>query len=84
MKNCYLKRNKNGISYRFHYYGKDPYTGQPKQYTHTWKVPKGLSNKQVELERKKAEIEFIKECEKKSNGTFVQETNITFLCIPFQ
>lgn len=77
---CYPRTNKNGdiISYRFFYSGKDPYTGQPKQYTHTWKVPKGLPNKQVELERKKAEIEFIKECEKKSNGTFVQETNITF------
>lgn len=77
---CYPRTNKNGeiISYRFFYSGLDPLTGQPKQYTHTWKVPKGLTTKQVELERKKAEIEFINECEKKSNGTFVQETNITF------
>ncbi len=79
-KNCYPRTNKNGeiISYRFFYSGKNPDTNQPKQYTYTWKVPKGLSHKQVELERKKAEIEFIKECEKKSNGTFIQETNITF------
>lgn len=79
-KNCYPQPNKNGeiISYRFYYYGNDPNTGKRKQYYQTWKVPKGLSNKQVELERKKAEIEFIKDCEKKSNGTFIQETNITF------
>lgn len=77
---CYPRTNKNGdiISYRFFYSGKDPLTGQAKQYTRTWKVPKNLSNKQVELERKRAEIDFIKECEKKSNGTFVQETNISF------
>ena len=77
---CYPRTNKNGdiISYRFFYSGKDPLTGQSKQYTQTWKVPKNLPNKQIELERKKAEIDFIKECEKKSNGTFVQETNITF------
>ncbi len=79
-KSCYPRTNKNGeiISYRFFYTGRNPVTNQPKQYTHTWKVPKGLSHKQVELERKKAEIEFIKESEKKSNGTFIQETNITF------
>ena len=57
---CYPRTNKNGeiISYRFFYSGKNPDTNQPKQYTYTWKVPKGLSHKQVELERKKAEIEF--------------------------
>lgn len=77
---CYPRKNKNGeiISYRFFYSGKDATTGKPKQYTKTWKVPKGLSNKQVELERKKAEIDFIKESEKKSIGIFVQENNITF------
>ncbi len=77
---CYPRKNKLGeiISYRFFYNGKDPLTGQPKQYTKTWKVPQGLPYKQVELERKKYEIEFIKECEKKSNGTFIYETNITF------
>lgn len=77
---CYPRKNKNGeiISYRFFYSGKDATTGKPKQYTKTWKVPKGLSHKQVELERKKAEIDFIKESEKKSIGIFVQENNITF------
>ena len=77
---CYPRTNKYGeiISYRFYYSGKEPITGKPKQYTQTWKVPKGLSNKQIELERRKAEIEFIQESEKKSSGTFIQETNITF------
>lgn len=77
---CYPRKNKNGeiISYRFFYSGKEPLTGKPKQYTKTWKVPKGLSHKQTELERRKAEIEFINECEKKSNGIFIQENNITF------
>ena len=77
---CYPRTNKNGeiISYRFFYSGKEPYTGKPKQYTKTWKVPKGLTHKQVELERRKTEIEFINECEKKSIGTYVQDNNITF------
>ncbi len=74
----YSKDKKTIISYRFYYTGKDPYTGQNKQYTMTWKVPKGLTNKEIELERKKAEIDFIKESEKKSIGTYVQENNITF------
>lgn len=79
-KMCYPRLNKNGeiISYRFHYSGKDPITGKHKQYTMTWKVPKGLSQKEIELERKKVDIEFIKESEKKSNGVFVAESNITF------
>ena len=77
---CYPRTNKNGeiVSYRFFYSGKDPLTGKPKQYTKTWKIPKGLSHKEVELERKKAELEFIKESEKKSIGIYVQENNITF------
>ena len=77
---CYPRYNKGGevVSYRFYYSGKDPMTGKPKQYTMTWKVPRGMTNKEIELARKKAEIEFIKESEKKSNGTFVQESNITF------
>lgn len=77
---CYPRKNKNGeiISYRFFYSGKDPLTGKPKQYTKTWKVPKSLSHKQAELERRKAEVEFINECEKKSIGIYVQENNITF------
>lgn len=77
---CYPRYNKNGVivSYRFFYNGKDSYTGKPKQYTKTWKVPKNLSNKEIELERKKVELEFIKESEKKSLGTYIQESNITF------
>lgn len=80
LKNCYPKTNKIGevISYRFFYTGKDYYTGKPKQYTKTWKIPQGLSAKQIELERKKVEIEFIQECERKTCGTYIQETNITF------
>lgn len=52
---CYERRNKKGevISYRFYYDGKDPLSDKPKQYTRTWKVPHGLTAKQVELERKK-------------------------------
>ena len=79
-KNCYPRHNKNGeiISYRFFFSGKDFYTGKPKQYTKTWKIPIGLNNKQIEFERKKFEYEFYKECEKKSLGTFIQDNNITF------
>ncbi len=77
---CYPRTNREGeiISYRFFYNGRDPITGRPKQYTQTWKVPRGLTHREIELERKKAELEFIKESEKKSDGTFVQETHITF------
>lgn len=62
---CYEKRNKYGelVSYRFYYNGKDPVTGKLKQYTKTWKVPRGLTGKEIERERKKAELEFIKESE---------------------
>lgn len=79
-KMCYPRLNKSGeiISYRFMYSGKDPNTNQHKLYTKTWKVPKGLSVKAIEKERKEFEIEFIKESEKKSNGIFVSETNLTF------
>jgi integrase len=77
---CYPRKNKDGeiVSFRFHFSGKDPLTDKPKQYTATWKIPKGLSQKEIELERKKAEIEFITESEKKSNGIFIQENHITF------
>lgn len=77
---CYPRTNKNGevVSYRFFYSGKDPLTGKPKQYTKTWKVPKSLSHREIELERKKAELEFIRESEKKSIGIYVKENNITF------
>lgn len=79
-KNCYPRYNKLGelISYRFYYSEKDIYTGKVKQYTKTWKVPNGLTNKEIELERKKVEFEFYKECEKKSLGTNIQDNNITF------
>ena len=79
-KNCYPKYNKLGelISYRFYYSEKDIYTGKVKQYTKTWKVPNGLTNKEIEFERKKVEFEFYKECEKKSLGTNIQDNNITF------
>lgn len=79
-KNCYPRYNKQGeiISYRFFYSGKDFYTGEHKQYTKTWKIPKGLNNKAIEIERKKIEFEFYKECEKKSHGMFIKENNITF------
>lgn len=79
-KMCYPRLNKKGeiISYRFYFSGKDPMTGKHKNYTKTWKVPKGLTQKEIELERKKAEIEFINESEKKSNGVFVSENNIRF------
>ena len=79
-KNCYPNYNKDGeiISYRFFFSGKDFYTGKPKQYTKTWKTPKGLTTKEIEIERRKFEFEFYKECEKKSLGTFIQDCNITF------
>lgn len=79
-KNCYPNYNKKGeiISYRFFFSGKDFYTGKAKQYTKTWKVPIGLNNREIEIERKKFEFEFYKECEKKSLGTFIQDNNITF------
>ena len=79
-KNCYARTNKKGelISYRFFYSGKETFTGKPKQYTKTWKIPKNLSSKEIELERKKVELFFIKECEEKSNGVFIQDNNILF------
>lgn len=77
---CYPRYNKNGelISYRFHFSGKAPLTGKFKQYTATWKVPQNLSKKEIEVERKKFELEFVNECEKKSKGTFVTDENIRF------
>lgn len=79
-RNCYANKNSYGeiISYRFYYSGKDPITEQPKQYTKTWKVPKGLSHKEIELQKKKAEIEFINEASKKSLGLYKPECNKTF------
>lgn len=77
---CYPRENKNGeiISYRFHYSGKDPLTGKHKQYTATWKVPQNASKKEIETERKKFELAFIEDCEKKSKGLFVPDTEVRF------
>ena len=79
-KNCYARKNKNGdiISYRFFYSGKEYISSKVKQYTKTWKVPSNLSAKEIEIERKKFEIEFIKDCEDKSKGIYVTDNNITF------
>ena len=78
---CYPRYSKDGktvISYRFVYAGKDPYTGQEKRFTKTWKVPKGLSRKDTDLALKIADVEFRKECEKKLDGTDIKECNLTF------
>ena len=77
---CYPNYNKYGdlISYRFFYTGKDPWSGAPKQLTKCWKVPAGLSAKEIERERKKAEIDFIQEAEKKSLGTYAPVSNVSF------
>ena len=79
-RNCYARKNKNGeiISYRFYYSGKEQFSGKKKQYTTTWKIPLNLTPKEIEIERKKFEIEFIKDCENKSKGIFVTDNNITF------
>ena len=77
-KMCYPRKNKNGeiISYRFFYNYKDYSTNKFKSITKTWKVPKNLSSKEVELERKKFELEFITDCEKKKRGIFISDENI--------
>ncbi len=77
---CYPNYNKNGvlISYRFFYTGKDPLSGAPKQFTKCWKVPTGLTAKEIERERRAAEIAFIQEAEKKSLGTYIPDTNVLF------
>lgn len=79
-KNCYPRKNKKGeiISYRFYYYGKEQFSGKPIQYTKTWKIPFNLSPKEIELERKEFEIQFIKECENKSKGVYINDCYITF------
>lgn len=79
-KMCYPRKNKNGeiISYRFFYNYKDYSTNKFKSITKTWKVPKNLSSKEVELERKKFELEFITDCDKKTRGIFVSDENILF------
>ncbi len=76
---CYERRNKRNelVSYRFVYEGKNTFTGQTQRFTQTWKVPKGLTHKEIELARQKAQLEFITESEKKLNGTHVKESNYT-------
>lgn len=66
------------ISYRFYYSGRDLLSGRTKKYTMTWKVPKGLTNAEIKKERTKAMLEFENECEKKGNGTYIQEDYTTF------
>ena len=79
-KMCYPRTNKNGdiISYRICSSGKDSVTGKNKLYTMTWKVPKGLSAKEIDKQLKKIIIEFDEECEKRSIGIFIEEKQITF------
>ncbi len=80
-KSCYPRYSKDGstiISYRFFYSGKDPYTGKAKQFTKTWKVPQGLTRKEIEIERETQFIEFRKDCLKELDGSFVKESYLTF------
>ena len=78
----HIKENKdkygNIISYRFHCSGKEPNTGKQKLYTNTWKVPYGLSKKDIKHELIKAQLEFEKKVEKISLGLQVEENYIMF------
>ncbi len=76
----YPRKNKQGnvISYRFFYSGKDTCTGKNKQFTMTWKVPQGLTKRELETQKETAYIDFRKECDKKLKGIFIEETNLTF------
>lgn len=73
----YNKDNKV-ISYRFMASGKDPFTGNNKLYTKTWKIPQDLTNKEIKKQLKVVEIEFATEVEKTSKGMLVQQNNIKF------
>lgn len=77
---CYPRYNKFGniISYRFFYSGKDTYTGKNKQFTMTWKVPQGLTKRELETQKETAYIDFKRESEKKLKGIFIEETQLTF------
>lgn len=77
---CYPRYNKSGqlISYRFFYNYKDVFSNKSKLLTSTWKVPSNLSQKEIELERKKFELQFITDCDKKVKGIFVSNENIPF------
>lgn len=74
------RKNADGqvISIRFFCGGKDHISGKPKLYTKTWKLPQGLSAKEIKKEALKAELDFADEVEKKSNGTIVKENYIKF------
>ena len=75
------RKNADGqvISIRFFCSGKDHISGKPKLYTKTWKLPQGVSAKELKKEALKAELEFADEVEKKSNGTIIYENNIKFV-----
>lgn len=73
----YNKKNEI-ISYRLMASGKDPYNGNNKVYTKTWKVPKDLSIKESKKELEHIKSSFIKEVERLSNGIQVKEDNIKF------
>lgn len=72
--------NKNNqiISYRLICSGSDPLTGNHRNYTKTWKVPNGLSIKEIKRELQQVELEFEKEVERLSNGIQVKENKIMF------
>lgn len=73
----YNKKNEI-ISYRLMASGKDPYTGENKVYTKTWKVDKKLSTKEIKRELQHVELEFDKEVERISNGIQIKENKIMF------
>ena len=75
------RKNADGqvISIRFFCSGKDPLTGLTKLYTKTWKVPKGLTAKEIKKEKMQVELDFANEVEKKSNGIMTCENNIKFV-----
>ena len=79
-KMCYPRLNKNGvlISYRFFYNYKDVFLNKFKSITQTWKVPKNLTQKEIERERKKFELQFLSDCDKKVKGVYVSDENVTF------
>lgn len=79
-KMCYPRLNKNGelISYRFFYNYKDVFLNKFKSITQTWKVPKNLTQKEIERERKKFELQFLSDCDKKVKGVYVSDENVPF------
>lgn len=66
------------MSYRFIVSGRDPMSGENKLYTETWKVPYGLSRKDIKHELLKAQFEYEKKVEKISAGIQVEENYVMF------